>query len=186
MLNQVESIWRAHREGLAAYIRRRAISPEAARDILQDVAVKMLGAGDALALADNPRAWLFAVTRNAVIDHYRRKRSTAELDPDLPGPEGEVHDFEEIGRCLTPMIEALPVRLREAWVMSDLHGLKQHEVAQRLRITLPAAKSRILRGRADLRRRIEECCELKFDVRGSLMDYTPRPGGCPGQSGQSR
>jgi len=186
MQESLEKIWSEHGKALASFIKRRAGSIEAASDILQDVAVKMVGNGEIVARADNPRAWLHAVARNAVIDHYRRRRPMAELDPELPGPEPETHDVEEIARCLAPLIAAVPETLRHALVLADMEGLRQSEVASRLGISLPAAKSRVLRGRADLRRRIEACCALAFDTRGSLMDYTPRRGGCSGPCGSGQ
>ena len=42
-------------------------------------------------------------------------------------------------------------------------------------ITVVFMKSRVQRGRAQLRQMFEECCEIALDVRGKVIDYVPRP-----------
>jgi len=128
------------------------------------------------------RAWLFTVARNAVTDHFRSKRPTQDLPEDLA--DDHCRDLtsghmEDMGACLRPMIEALPEKVRLALTLADLEGLKQREVAERLGISLPAVKSRVLRGRLLVRRMIEDCCHLELDARGGIMDYTVKPKGCP-------
>jgi len=104
-----------------------------------------------------------------------------ELPEELadPGIEPGSGPPEDMGSCLRPMIEALPVKVRAALVMADLEGVKQREVAERLGISLPAVKSRVLRGRLLVRRMIEDCCHLELDTRGSIMDYIRKPKDCP-------
>jgi len=88
-------------------------------------------------------------------------------------PDPDSGPIREIGNCLTPMVNSLPSKLREALVLSDLEGMKQ-QVADKLGITLAAVKSRILRGRSRMRRMIEDCCHLELDSRGSIMEYVPK------------
>lgn len=181
MRHQLETIWREHREELKAFILRRVKSPAESEDILQDVFLKMLTGLQGGTRVAHPRAWLFAVARNAVVDHFRSRRPMEPLPDDLTGrrPQEDGGPLEEIGACLTPMINALPPKLREALILADLQELPQKEAARRLGVTLAAFKSRILRGRAQTRRMIEDCCHLELDARGGLMDYVPRQAGCP-------
>lgn len=179
MKQDVETVWREHRGELKGYILKRVRSAAEAEDILHDVFLKMLSSLGPTDRVNQVRAWLFTVTRNAVADYYRSRRPTSELPEDLADHSLDVEGepFEDIGSSLKPMLNALPEKIRAALVMADLEGLKQREVAERLGISLVAAKSRILRGRALVRRMIEECCHLEMDVRGRIMDYTVRDKG---------
>jgi len=181
MRQRLEAIWQEHRGELKSFILKRVRSASEAEDILHDVFLKMLASLASAQRVDHLRAWLFTVARNAVTDHFRGKRPMQELPAELAGhgPEPGAERHEDMGACLRPMIDALPERIRAALVLADLEGVRQRDVAVRLGISLPAAKSRILRGRRMIRGMIEECCHLELDARGGIMDYAVKPKGCP-------
>ncbi|MBU1229835.1 MAG: RNA polymerase sigma factor SigZ [Proteobacteria bacterium] len=181
MRRRLEAIWQEHRGELKSFILKRVHGAVEAEDILHEVFLKMLAGLGSVQRVDSLRAWLFTVARNAVTDHFRSKRPMQELPEDLAdhGKEGASSQEEDVGACLRPIIEALPEKVRLALILADMEGLKQREVAHRLGISLAAAKSRILRGRLLVRRMIEDCCTLELDARGSIMDYTVKPKGCP-------
>jgi RNA polymerase sigma-70 factor, ECF subfamily len=72
------------------------------------------------------------------------------------------------------MIYHLPEPYREAVVLTELNGLTQPALAARLGISLSGAKSRVQRGRAQLRQMLDECCTFEFDRRGKVIDCEPR------------
>jgi len=173
MDDQVEVIWREHRSELKGFLLKRVRSPAEAEDILHDVFLKMLANIKSVKRIDHMRAWLFAVARNAVADYFRSRRRTDVLDEEVfASQEPDEGLFKDIGPSLRLMLDALPEKVRVALILADLEGLRQGEVARRLGISLPAAKSRILRGRGRIRRMIEDCCQLEFDANGHLADYT--------------
>lgn len=75
------------------------------------------------------------------------------------------------------MIAELPDVYREAVRLAELEGRTAQEVADRLGLSLPAAKSRIRRGRLMLRERLDACCRFEIDRRGNVIDFTPRQDG---------
>lgn len=180
MRQRLEGIWREHRGELKSFIQKRVRSAFEAEDILHDVFLKMHASLASVQRMDHLRAWLFSVARNAVADHFRHRRPMQELPEELAGHEAEpaLGSLEDVGACLRPMIDALPEKIRSALVLADLEGVRQREVAARLGISLPAAKSRVLRGRRMVRGMIEDCCHLELDARGSIMGYAVKPGGC--------
>ncbi|GFK95325.1 ECF RNA polymerase sigma factor SigM [Fundidesulfovibrio magnetotacticus] len=180
MRQGLEAAWRGHREELKAFILRRVKSPAETEDILQDVFLKMIRSLQGEMRIAQPRAWLYAIARNAVTDHFRARRPTAPLPDDLAALPGEGGvPLREMAACMAPMLAALPPGLREAVALADLQGLPRKEAAQRLGISLAALKARVVRGRARLRRMIEACCRLELDARGSVVDYEPRESDCP-------
>jgi len=68
-------------------------------------------------------------------------------------PEDSVGD-EEVSRMLNREIGRVPASMREALVMRDLHHCSMQEIAAHLGISIPAAKSRLMRARQTLRARL--------------------------------
>lgn len=179
MRQKLEDLWRAHRDELRVFILRRVPSRASADDILQDVFCKTLSRLEEGRI-EHPRGWLFAVARTAIADYYRGKRPTVEIPPTMAAASPVPGDAppREMGACLMPMIAALPEKMRMPLLMADYEGLRQREVARRLGLSLAAVKSRVLRARLQVRRMIEECCQLEMDAQGGIMDFVVKPGGC--------
>jgi RNA polymerase sigma-70 factor (ECF subfamily) len=95
-----------------------------------------------------------------------------ETLPAEPSPDdGEV---EELKAAFRRMVFSLPEPYREAVVRTEFDGLTQLELARRLGISLSGAKSRVQRGRAQLKQMLDACCRFEFDRRGKVIDCTPR------------
>jgi RNA polymerase sigma-70 factor, ECF subfamily len=76
-----------------------------------------------------------------------------ELPSRGPDPEGEVA-FEEVKAILRTEIRRIPTMLRKALVLHDMQGMPISDVAEQLGVKVPAAKSRLLRARIELRARL--------------------------------
>lgn len=77
-----------------------------------------------------------------------------ELPDQKATPEAELGK-REMSAILNREIRRLPPLLRDVLVMRDLKELPMDDVAERLGISMVAAKSRLLRARRELRQRIE-------------------------------
>jgi RNA polymerase sigma-70 factor (ECF subfamily) len=175
-----ETIWNSFREPLRRYVARRLAEPADAEDVLQDVFLKVhANLGD---LRDEERLvpWLYRIARNAVIDRYRRRDPAEPLpeDLDLPEEREERDAARAIAEGLADMIRGLPEPYRQALELSELEGIPQRKVAERLGISLSGAKSRIQRGRKLLRDALLECCHFDFDRRGRILEFVPRAPCC--------
>jgi RNA polymerase sigma-70 factor (ECF subfamily) len=76
------------------------------------------------------------------------------------------------------MIHSLPGPYREAILLTELEGLSQVELARRLNISVSGAKSRVQRGRQQLKEMLLDCCEFETDRRGRVYGCTPRGEPC--------
>ena len=72
------------------------------------------------------------------------------------------------------MISTLPEPYREALVLTEFEGLTQKQMAARLGTSLSGAKSRVQRGREQLKQMLLERCEFEFDRLGRIIDCKPR------------
>jgi len=183
----LESIWVEFAARLGRFIRARVADPATAEDILQDVFVKIQSRLDHLKTPAHLQSWLYLIARNAIVDRYRRSRTTSPLpDSLLAEPPKESPEVCELKDALRQMIEGLPEVYREAIVRTEFEGLSQKELAARLGITLSGAKSRVQRAREQLKRMLLGCCQFEFDRRGGIIDCQPRvKDGCQDCSGRS-
>ncbi len=171
----LEHIWHEFADKLGQFIRARVSDPATAEDILQDVFVKIQ---KRLGQLQNPaklQRWIYLIARNAIIDYYRTRKETVEVPETLPSePDYNDGELEELKGAFRRMIYSLPEPYREALVLTEFEGLTQQELADRLKISLSGAKSRVQRGRGRLKQMLDECCTFEFDRRGKVIDCTPR------------
>jgi RNA polymerase sigma-70 factor, ECF subfamily len=177
----VENVWAEFSDTLKRFILQRVGNEQAAEDILQDVFMK-IHAGIA-GLSDERRlqGWVYQITRNAIVDFYRKPQPAQDLREDLVAINGDDDDSDverKLARSLRGMVEQLPEEYRQAMILTAFEGLTQKEVADRLGLSLSGAKSRVQRGREKLRDLLLDCCHLEFDRRGRVIDYHPRVDCC--------
>ncbi len=158
------SFWQEHHSRLRGYITKRVRDTNAVDDILQEVFLKASENLHSLKSRDSIAAWLYRITANAIADHYRSLQPWEELPDDFSAPESERNYVAELARCLQPLIADMPDIYRTALVLSEIEGLPQREVANRLNISLSGAKSRVQRGREKLRQRLLDCSISRQDA----------------------
>ena len=189
-MSHTAQLWNDYHSKLHGFIESRVGDASTADDILQEVFVRIHSRIDTLRNANKIRSWIYQITRNAIIDHYRAQKTTQEVPETLAAVEAEPSDQarREIAGCLVPMIHTLPETYREAMMLSEIEGLTQKQVAEKQGISVSGAKARVQRGRAKLRDMLLDCCQFQFDHRGRVMDYEDREGACgdDGSDGNER
>jgi RNA polymerase sigma-70 factor (ECF subfamily) len=133
-----------------------------AEDLTQDVFVRVFRS-----LADYTpgtfEGWLHRITTNLFLDSVRRRQrvrfdplpdDTERIAGSAPSPANEIDDrlFDpDVQRAL----DALSPEFRAAVVLCDIEGLSYEEIAATLDVKLGTVRSRIHRGRAQLREALE-------------------------------
>jgi len=171
------AVWTQLSADLWRFIRLRVPDDHAADDLLQETFVRIHRHLDKLSATDRLAAWVYKIARNVIVDHYRK---TSVQEVSLPDDAAQSEDFTSTlraraGEWMDEMIGQLPPKYREAVQLAELEGLTQQQIADRLGLSLPGAKSRVQRGRAMLREVLDGCCHFQFDRRGNLVDCDPRP-----------
>jgi RNA polymerase sigma-70 factor (ECF subfamily) len=127
--------------------------------------------------ADRVQSWIYQIARNTIIDYCRTRKSAEPLPDEIADhPERDDQEWQELGKCVAPMIEMLPPGYREALLLSEINGLPLNEVAKKLSLSLPGAKSRVQRGREKFKKVFLDCCHFEFDCRGKPIDWAPKNG----------
>jgi RNA polymerase sigma-70 factor (ECF subfamily) len=176
--------WQETVERLRRFVAARVGDAELAADITQDVLLRSIASG-ALEHVDSPTAWLYRSARNAVIDHYRTRRvnggdpEAVERWPD-PGPTDDLPNTatRELAQCLQPMLDQLGPAARDALTRVDIEAQTHQRAADALGISVSGMKSRVQRGRRQLKALLEECCSVGLDRTGHVTSYEPTDASC--------
>lgn len=180
--HEAEEAWRRFAARVLAFLESKVASREEAEDLLQEVFVRLHTGLCCLEDWPSLEKWIWRVARNLVIDHYRSRRRTAELDEELESPWA-MPDIEEdpaarLAFSLRETVEGLEEPHRGALLLTEYEGLTQAEYARREGISLAAAKSRVLRARETLRDSLLACCHFELDAVGQVMHYEKRCASC--------
>lgn len=184
-----EAVWSKLSPDLWKFIRKRVSDDHTADDLLQSSFVQIHRGLATLKNSEQLGAWVYRIARNQVYDHYRRSDDDKSLPEELEAEEKTEPDLRErAGVWLGEMISQLPEKYRVALQLSELDGLSQQEVADRLGISLSGGKSRVQRGRALLKKALDDCCWFHKDARGNVMECESKPdrkacGNCSSGSG---
>jgi RNA polymerase sigma-70 factor (ECF subfamily) len=161
-----EDLVRLHTRKVYALCYRFTGSGSEAQDLTQEVFLRVFRTIKTFRSTEGSFAtWLSRVTRNLLIDHYRRTRQdrvTDSIEEQLPTMEEEGAtassrpDHAVAGREASEILQAtlqkLSPDLREAVILRDLQEMEYREIAEVLSIPEGTVKSRINRGRAELAR----------------------------------
>jgi RNA polymerase sigma-70 factor (ECF subfamily) len=136
-----------------------------AQDLTQEVFLRIFKTlGSFRAGEGSLVVWLTRLTRNLLVDHYRRTkhdRVTDAIEDKLSVLEQKTGQYSrtegilagrEAGELLQAALQKLSPELREAVILRDLQELEYREIARVLNVPEGTVKSRLNRGRAELSR----------------------------------
>ena len=179
--------WRRLRADVGKLVSRRLSNPADVEDVIQEVLVRVWRHGPELRDQERFGAWLMRLVFTAAADHFRKRATLREVSGEAPGgaegagpsSEGWTDDSGEpleatLADILRPFVNELPPRHRDVIVLSELQGLSHAAIADRLSLSLTAVKSRVQRGRKQLRAALEACCRFAVDARGAPIECVMR------------
>jgi len=182
-MNVEPTRWQDLAARLRPFVARR-VAPAEVDDVLQDVFVRAQRGITGLKDEDSFTSWLFQIARSSVADHARM-RARHPLPAAEPGDEIAAETDEDdreasrtLSACVAMFVAQLPSPYREAVTLVELQDLSMREAADLAGVSISAMKSRVQRGRAQLRELFDQCCEIAVDARGKVTGYAPRPRPC--------
>jgi RNA polymerase sigma-70 factor (ECF subfamily) len=160
-----EELVRVHTRRVYAICYRFTGKDGEAQDLTQEVFLRVFRTLKSFRSAEGSFiTWMTRLTRNLLIDNYRRSRQDRVTDsienqfpmleqslPSASRPEGSVIK-RETGEILQAALDKLSPELRETVILRDLQEMEYREIAQVLNIPEGTVKSRLNRGRAELAR----------------------------------
>ncbi len=183
----MEPEWSELQTNLRAFVGRRVRNQADVDDLVQRVLLRAVKGLGSLRDADRLHAWVYRTARNVITDHYRsvvvRREVTSGDAADVAAETNEASAADaddedkalrELAACMAPMMRQLPPLYREALALADLEGISQADAARRAGVSVSGMKSRIQRGRQQLKTIFEECCRIELDRRGGIVGFEPR------------
>lgn len=156
---------------LLAFLQNKVADYVIAEDLLQEVKLRAVQQGHNFCTVIQPRAWLYRVARNLVVDYYRKQKNTQELPTNLTPQQNEPETIDLLTECLSRNLSRLTHADKSILVHCDLNNNTVKSYAQTYEISLSAAKARLHRARERLRTSKEKHCQVKFDDAGSVCCY---------------
>lgn len=160
-----EQVYHDYGPRVYSVARRMVASDFDAEDVTQDVLLQVIRKLPSFRGESSFPTWLHRVTVNAALSHRRRQAVRDEKRHSLsdehseepvataihsPPPDDLLVDHET-KQLIERAIASLPEAYRAVFVLADVENLPNADVAQRMGLSLPAVKSRLLRARAMLR-----------------------------------
>ena len=160
--------WNTFSNHIFNFIKSKVNSDDDAKDILQNVFIKVHSNIHKLKEEEKLKSWLFSITRNSINDFWKNNKYK-ELEPISEIEEDENNWTSYFETCLSSMIKELPYKYQEAIILSEINNKSQKEIAQKLNLTHSAIKSRVQRGRKLLKDNFDECCNLQINKSGQIV-----------------
>ncbi|MBD3867108.1 MAG: sigma-70 family RNA polymerase sigma factor [Acidobacteria bacterium] len=173
-----EKLVRRHQKGLVNHLYRLTGQPDTARDLAQEVFIKVytsLGTFD-------PRyrftTWMYRIASNCAIDHLRKRRpqtcsltvqaaesdDRSQSDREFAGTEPTPHQMlrcREIQERLEASVEALPSSYRQLILLRHQKHCRYDEIARITGLPIGTVKNRIFRAREILRSQLSDILEAE-------------------------
>ncbi|MFA6411228.1 MAG: sigma-70 family RNA polymerase sigma factor [Syntrophales bacterium] len=178
-----QQVYDAYQGKIFRYL-TRMVGENEAEDLTQEVFVKIGLALEAFRGESSLSTWIYQIATNAALDKLRHPfnchaggkllpvEAITETKEDENIWTGEVMASteqrvirQEMNGCIREIIQTLPETYRSVIVLSELEGLSDSEIADILGLTLPAAKIRLHRARARLRKELTTACIFYRDDR---------------------
>lgn len=174
MKEDIKYIWTDLQGELFKFILSRVKNEEVAKDILQEVFIKIHTNIETLKDITKFTSWTYQITRNTIVDYFRKYRKeyigTEELE--IPEEDSDSFDYSKLSECINQKIKSLTEKYQEAIVLTYLKNYSQKELANHLNISYSGTKSRVQKARDILKEKMLDCPNLETDASGTVLDFT--------------
>lgn len=176
---ELASIYTQFHQILLGFIKSKVNNHQDAEDLLQNVFIKIASRLNGLERKEKLQSWIYTIARNSIIDYYRtnanKKSLSIEQHIEETFTEEEYIDTTKgLDCCLINFVNQLPEEYREIIVDVEMKGIKQKDLAEKYNLAYPSVRSRVQRGREKLKQILLECCHVKWDNRGNILDVVSK------------
>ena len=140
----ISDLYCEHHGWLLGWLRRKLGCAQNAADVAQDTFARILNARESVASLREPRAFLSTTARRLIIDQARRKQIenaylqelllTVDLLEGFQSPEQILCTLEALEQ-IAFVLEGMPPKARQAFVLYYLDGVTQHAIARQLQVS---------------------------------------------------
>ena len=158
-------LYKLHARGVRNFIARKGFAPEDARDLTQDVFLRVFRSLDSFRFESRFETWLFEIADHVCQNELRRrgtvKRKRMEISLETGGPAGDAEEpepvepppapptalsdllEEERAKALSEAIRELPEQMRTCFRHRYCHGRSYEEIAVLMRVSINTVKAHL-------------------------------------------
>jgi len=178
----LEQVWTDYQHALKSFLHSKVNNPADVDDLQQEIPIKTYQNLSSIKDADSVKSWLFQLANRTIIDFYR-KRARQQRDGELQAEElwfaeQDTSLEQAMAECIKPFVNVLPAEQSQLLEAVDLNGESQKVMAEKVGISYSTLKSRLQKGRVELKKLFEECCTFQFDKHGNLVDCEAKSKQC--------
>ncbi len=150
---QLSILFERHGERLYRYCWRMNQDSRLSEDLVQEAFCRMLRFRSSFKEGHGFQAWMYSITRNLQMDHWRKKRFEAEWEEgyDAPAPPGDLFEGKQEAALLHEALSRLSPSKREILIMARFEEMPHEKIAEILGCEPGSARVRLHRAIASLR-----------------------------------
>ncbi|EEX32805.1 MULTISPECIES: RNA polymerase sigma factor SigZ [Vibrio] len=179
---KLEDVWTQYQQAVKSFLHSKVSNPDDVDDLQQEILIKTYQNLNTVKDTESVKSWLFQLANRTIIDFYRkraRQQRDGELEAnDLWFEEQEKSIDQDMMKCIKPFIQALPADQSELLDAVELQGASQKQLAEKAGVSYSTLKSRVQKGRTELRKLFEGCCSLSLDKHGNVIDCEEKSESC--------
>lgn len=188
---EVAAIYTQFHDVLFSFIKSKVNNYQDAEDILQNVFIKVAAGVEDLNRKEKLQSWIYTIARNAIIDYYRtnKTKTSVAFEGDISDSftDEEYNDTTKgLDCCLIDFVNQLPEEYRGIIIDVEMKGIKQKDLVEKYQLAYPSIRSRVQRGREKLKQILLKCCQIKWDVRGNILDVQSKNDCAKDEAGQCK
>ena len=149
---EFQAVFDEHKDAVYRFAWRMSTSPSVAEDITQDVFLVLLRDERFDPARGSLRAFLLGIARNLLLKRWRDEQRWDELDEDRFVTAPLDIEQTEIAEIVGRAVRSLPPLQREVVILAEYDELPLAEIAELVEAGIGTVKSRLHRGRENLRR----------------------------------
>jgi RNA polymerase sigma-70 factor, ECF subfamily len=173
---KLQLLWDEFSTDLKIFIKSKVKNDSASDDILQEVFLRIHNNINSLKDENKIKAWIYQITRNVIIDHFRavnREQKESELLKELSYTPTSTRFMDEAITDMIKSMDQLAPEYCEALCLIELEGMSQTEYAEKKGLSYSGAKSRVQRARVMLKEMLLKCCHYQADKYGTVISIQP-------------
>jgi len=172
-------IWNQFQDKLYGFIKSKVNNQEDAKDILQDVFIKIHLKIESLTNPEKLTSWIYQITRNQINDFYRGTKNEVNLSEGFEIANEQKEDSPYcISSCLEPFTKQLDPKYQQALIETNYGTTSQKEFAEQYGLSYSTAKSRVQRAKKELKEIFMGCCVVQTNQEGQSAEIRNKDCGC--------
>lgn len=178
MRNEIDYYVERYGNELRMFFKSRVSNRFDAEDLFQDMWLKVLASPQSLHEVKHIRGWLFQLSKNIIIDFYRKNNWEIPMDSlpedvffETKEPFIQDNYNKECSSYLLSELKEMPKKYQLPLWLHVGESWKHKQISAHMNLTLSGSKTRVQRAKIKLKQALIDCCLVQADSYGNIIRY---------------